>query len=92
MQNLMQIHSSTHSIILNVMAKQYRCSLNVIYCLPPLSSAVKLSLFTHAHSSPHSPWLPGYINVLQAILITLTIVGLFLIDLIHGDGRFDFGW
>ena len=25
----------------------------------------------------HSPWLPGYINVTQTILITLTIVGLF---------------
>ena len=26
----------------------------------------------------NSPWLPGYINVMQAILVTLTTVGLFL--------------
>ena len=31
MQNLMQIHCSTCSVILNVMAPQYTCSLNGIY-------------------------------------------------------------
>ena len=30
-QNLMQIHCSTHSVILNVMATQYTCSVNSIY-------------------------------------------------------------
>ena len=44
---------------------------------PPLTSTVKSSLFTHAHSSP-SPWLPGYIDVVQTFLIILTIAGLFL--------------
>ena len=31
-QNLMQIRCSTHSVILNVMATQYTCSLYRIYC------------------------------------------------------------
>ena len=31
-QNLMQIHCSTCSVILNVMATQYTCSLNSVYC------------------------------------------------------------
>ena len=26
----------------------------------------------------HSPWLPGYIDVTQTVLVTLTMVGLFL--------------
>ena len=31
MQNLMQTHCSTHSVILNTMATQYTCSLNGVY-------------------------------------------------------------
>ena len=31
MQNMMQIHCWTHSVILNVMATQYKCSLNSVY-------------------------------------------------------------
>ena len=42
--------------------------------LPPLTSTVKSSLFTHPHSNPLS-WLPGYINVTQTVLILLTMVG-----------------
>ena len=34
MQNLMQIHCSTHLVILNVTATQYMCSLNSIYGPP----------------------------------------------------------
>ena len=41
-----------------------------------LTSTVKSSLFTHVHSS-HPPWLPVYINVIQTILVTLTMAGLF---------------
>ena len=53
-QNLMHIHCSTLSVILNpTMATQYTCSLNSVYC-PPLTSTVKSSWFTHAHSSPLS--------------------------------------
>ena len=52
MQNLMQIHCSTCSGISNVMATQHTCSLNRVSA--PLTSAVKLSLFTRVHSSPLS--------------------------------------
>ena len=44
--------------------------------LPPLKSTVKSSLFTHVHSV-HSPWLLGYINVMQTVLVILTMAGLF---------------
>ena len=52
-QNLMHVRCSTHSVILNVMATQYTCSLSGVYC-PHWLVTVKLSLFTHAHSSPLS--------------------------------------
>ena len=52
MQNLIQIHCSTHSVILNVMATQYTCPLNGVY--HPLTSTVKSPLFRHVHSSPLS--------------------------------------
>ena len=51
MQNVMQIRCSTHSVILNAMATQYT---HLMALLSPLSSTVKLSLFTHEHSSPLS--------------------------------------
>ena len=35
---------------------------------PPLTSTVKSSLFT-MHMPVHSPWLPGYINVTQTVLV-----------------------
>ena len=44
--------------------------------LPLLMSTVKSSLFMHAHSSPH-PCLPGYMDVTQTVLITLTMAGIF---------------
>ena len=53
MQNLMQTCCCTCLVILNVMATQYTCSLNGIHRFP-LTSTVKLSLFTHVHSSPLS--------------------------------------
>ena len=43
---------------------------------PPLTSTVKLSLFTHAFPV-HSPWLPGYINVTQTFLVMLIMAGVF---------------
>ena len=49
----MQINCSTCSVILNMTATQYTCSLNGIYP-PSLTSAVMSSLFTHAHSTPFS--------------------------------------
>ena len=72
MQNLMQIYCSGHSVILNVTATQCTCSLSGIY-----HPQVKLSLFTHGHSSPFS--LAARLHyVAQTILIILTMVGLFL--------------
>ena len=49
MQNVMLIHCTTYSVILNVMATQYTCSLNGIYCPHWLVQSL-LSLFTHVHA------------------------------------------
>ena len=75
MPNLVQIHCSTSSVILKAMTTQYTRS-NSTYHGPPLTSAMKASLFT-MRIPVHSPWLPGYIDVVQTVLIMLTIVGLF---------------
>ena len=53
MQNLMQTHCSTRSVILNATATPYTCSLNGVYC-PHWVSTMKLTLFMHLHSSPFS--------------------------------------
>ena len=74
-QNLMQICCSAHSVILNVTATQYTCSLNGVYHIHWL---VQWSHHcSHTHISVHSPWLPGYLDVAQTVLIILTMVGLF---------------
>ena len=71
-QNLMQVHCSTHSV---TMATQYTCSLNGIYCPHWL---VQWSCHcSHMCIPVHSPWLPGCIDVLQTVLIMLTMAGLF---------------
>ena len=75
-QNLMQIRCSTHSVILNVMSTQYTCSLNSIYCPPWLVE--RSHHCSHMCIPVHCPWLPGYINVTQTVLIILTMAGLFL--------------
>ena len=76
MQSLMQIHCSTCSDVWNGIATQYACSLSVIYCPQWL---VQWSCH-HLHMliPVHSPWLPGYIDVVQTVLIILTMAGLFL--------------
>ena len=81
MQNLMQICCSTCSVILNAMATQYACSLNgVCYSHWP----VQWSRHCSCMCIPvHSPWLPGYINVVQTILVILTMAGLYLTDLVY---------
>ena len=62
-QNLMHIYCTTSSVILNVMATQYTCSLNGVYRPHWL---VQWSLHCwHMHIPVHSPWLPGYIDVVQ---------------------------
>ena len=75
MQNLMQIHCSTHTVILNVTAI-YNTHAHSIASPAPLTSTVKLLLFTYA-ILVHSSWLPGYMDVMQTILIILTMAGLF---------------
>ena len=61
MQNLMQIHCSTCSVILNVRATKYTCSLNGVYHPHWL---VQWSGHCSFMCIPvHSPWLPGYIDV-----------------------------
>ena len=66
-QNLMLIHCSTFSVILNVKATQYTGSLNVIYRPHWLVQWGRHC--SHMSIPVHSPWLPGYINVLQTVLI-----------------------
>ena len=76
MQNLMQIRYSTCSVILNVMATQYTCSLSGIY-LP--HSLVQWSHHcSHIHIPVHFPWLTGYIDVTQTVLVILTMARLFI--------------
>ena len=38
---------------------------------------------SHTCMPVHPPWLPGYINVVQTILIILTMAGLFWTDLVY---------
>ena len=67
--------SLLYSLILNAMATQYTCSLNGVYCTHWL---VQWSHQCSCMCIPvHSPWLPGYINVAQTILIILTMARLF---------------
>ena len=63
MQNLMQIHCSTRSVILNVMTTQYTGSLNGIY--HPHWLVQWSRRCSRMHVPVHTPWLSGYINVMQ---------------------------
>ena len=74
-QNLMQIRCSTRSVILNVMATLYTCSLSGVYCTQWL---VQWSRHCSCMYIPaHAPWLPGHIDVAQTVLIIWTTAGLF---------------
>ena len=76
MQNLMQICCSICSVILNALATLYTYSFNNVYCSHWL---VQWSLpCSPMHIPVHSLWLPGYIDVVQTILIILTMAGPFL--------------
>ena len=70
-QNWMQIHCSMGSVILNVMDTQYTCSLNNVY--GPKWLVQWSRHCSHMHIPVHSPWLPGYINVTQTILVILVM-------------------
>ena len=64
----MQIHFSTLSVILNVMATQSTCSYTSVH------HPHWLVQWSHHYSCVripvHSAWLPGYIDVMQTILVT----------------------
>ena len=76
MQNLIQIHCPTHSVILNAGATQCTRSLNRVYH--------PHWLVQWSHHCSHmcipvlSPWLSGYIDVVQTLLVILTMTGPFL--------------
>ena len=75
MQNLMQIHFFTRSVILNAKATQYTCSLSGVY---RPHWPVQWSRHCSRMQIPgHSHWLPGYMDVTQTVLVILTIAGLF---------------
>ena len=75
MQNLVQIHCCTHSVIFNATATQYMCSLTGISCPHWL---VQWSCHCwHMYIPVHPPWLPGYVSVPQTVLVILTMAGLF---------------
>ena len=72
-QNLMHISCSTHSVILNVTATRYTCSLNSMY-----HSCWRIPCSHHCscmHVPGHSPWLASYIDVTQTTLLMLKMAG-----------------
>ena len=76
MPHLMEICCSTHSVILNTTATQYTCSLNSI-CSPHW--LVQWSRHCSCMCiAVHSPWLAGYTDVIQTVLVLLPMAGLFL--------------
>ena len=76
-----EICCCTCSVILNVMATQCTCSLSGVYHPHWL---VQWSCHCSCMCIPvHSPWLPGYINVMQTILVILTMAGFFLAGHYH---------
>ena len=84
MQNVMQIHCSPYSVILNRWPHSTHLTQQ---CLPPpLTSTVTLSLFTHVHSSPLS-LAASFTDVAQTVLVLLTMSG-FSLDSLHICGSF----
>ena len=47
-------------------------------CLPPSLTIQRSHHCSRMYIPVHSPWLPGYINVAQTILVIFTMIGLFL--------------
>ena len=72
---MMCICCFTCSVILNVTTTQYTWSLNGVY------HPHWLAQWNHhcslMHIAVHSPWLPGYINVAQTVLVILIMTGFF---------------
>ena len=61
--------------ILNATATQYAWSLNGVY--HPHWLVQWSRHCSHVHIPVHSPWLPGYIDVVQTVLVILIVAGLF---------------
>ena len=76
MQNLMQIRWPPHSVILNAMATQYTRSFSGVY--RPHWLVQWSRHCSHMCIAVHSPWLLGYTDVVQTVLVILTVAGLFL--------------
>ena len=61
----------------------FECDSHIVHMLTrqvstaPLTNTMKSSLFMHAHTV-HCPWLPGYTDVAQTVVIILTTTELFL--------------
>ena len=61
----------------------FECDSHIVYMLtqrcllPPLTSTVK-SYCSRTCIPVHSPWLPGYINFAQTVLVTLPMAEIFL--------------
>ena len=64
--------SLLYSVILNVTVTQYTCSLNGIYWQVQWSHHCSCM-----HIPAHCLWLPGYISVMQTILVILKMAGFF---------------
>ena len=79
---MLKLHTKLNADLLLYLLSHFECDGHTVHTLtqwhlpPPLTSTVKSSLFTQAHSSPLS-WLPGYIDVVQTILVILTMAELF---------------
>ena len=76
MQTLMQILCSARPVILNVTATQHTHSLNCIYS--PQWLVQWGCHYSQMCIAVHCPWLPGYIDVAQTILVYIKMVGFFL--------------
>ena len=74
-QNLMHIGSSTHSVFWMWQPHSTRAQSTR---LPPHWLVQWSCHRSHMCLVVHSPWLPGYLNVVQTILIILTMASLFL--------------
>ena len=74
-QSLMEICCSTRLVILNVTATPYTCSLNGVYC--PHWLVQWSHHCSHMCIPVHSSWQPGYIDVVQTVLVILTMAGIF---------------
>ena len=75
-QNWVQVHCCMCSVVLNATATQYTRSLNGVY--RPHWPVQWSRHCSHMCIPVHSPWLPGYVDVAQTVLVIVTMVGLFL--------------